>query len=80
MKMKKKIIDIIVDILLIMVVFAITDALVLNVFHPEKMWQELLLYIANYAVFYGIVFGSKHGLTVLWKRAASEKKESEEEK
>lgn len=77
--MKKKIINIIVDILLIMVVFAITDALVLNVFHSEKMWLELLIYVILYGIAYGIVFGSKHGLTILWKRFASKKKESEKE-
>lgn len=74
--MKKKIINIIADILLITVAFAITDILMIKVFHSESMWLELLIYI----VLYGIVFGSKHGLTILWKRFASNKKETEEEK
>ena len=62
--MKKKILDIIVDILLIAVVFAVTDIVLLDVFHSESLWLELGIYI----VLYGIVFGAKSGIVYLWKR------------
>lgn len=68
--MKKKIIDIIVDILLIGTVFSVTDIVMLKVFHSENIWLELGIYI----VFYAIVFGSKRGIIILWKRFVSNKK------
>ena len=67
--MKKKIIDIIIDILLIAVVFAVTDIVLLNVFHSENLWFELGIYI----VLYGIVFGTKSGIVYLWKRKRGNK-------
>lgn len=70
--MKKKIIGIIIDILLIMVVFTVTDSVLLKVFHSESIWLELGIYI----VFYAIVFGSKKGIAILWNRFASKKKEN----
>ena len=69
--MKKKIIDIIVDILLIGIVFSITDIVLLKVFHSENIWLELGIYI----VFYAIVFGAKRGIVILWNRFVSKKKE-----
>ena len=63
--MKRKIIGIVVDIILIAVVFAITDHLMLNVIKSESIWIELSIYI----VFYGIVFGAKSGIIYLWKRS-----------
>lgn len=62
--MKKKIIHIIVDVLLIAVVFAVTDVILLKVFHSENLWLELGIYI----VCYGIVFGTKRGILYLWKK------------
>lgn len=70
--MKKKIVGTVVDILLIAAVFAITDAMMLNVFHSENLWLELGIYI----VFYGIVYGTKSLAVHLWKR--SHKKDVEE--
>ena len=70
--MKKKIIGIIIDILLIMVVFLVTDSVLLKVFHSESIWLELGIYI----VFYTIVFGSKKGIVILWNRLASKKKDN----
>ena len=61
----RKIIDIAIDIILIAVVFAITDHLMLNVIKSESIWLELGIYI----VFYGIVFGGKSGIVYLWKRS-----------
>ena len=60
----KKILGIVVDIILIAIVFAITDHLMLKVIQSENLWLELGIYI----VLYGIVFGSKSGIMYLWKR------------
>ena len=70
--MKKKLIGIIIDILLIMVVFSATDYVSLKVFHSNNFWLEAGIYI----VFYVIVFGSKKGIEVLWNRLASKKQEN----
>lgn len=70
--MKKKIIGIIVDILLMMVVFSVTDFVSLKLFHSENFWLEFGIYI----VFYAIVFGSKRGIVILWNRLAAKKKEN----
>ena len=72
--MKKKIIDIIVDILLIGTVFSVTDIVLREVFHSESLWLELGIYI----VLYAIVFGAKSGIVLLWKRFVSKKKEGNE--
>lgn len=53
--MKKRIINTVVDILLIAVIFAVTDAIMSKVFRSDKMWLELIVYV----VLYGIAFGSK---------------------
>lgn len=68
--MKKKVIDIIVDILLIAAVFAITDTIVLKVFRSESIWVDLGVYL----VIYAIIFGIKSGTAALWKRQISDKK------
>ena len=60
----KKIINIIVDIVLIAVVFAVTDIMLIKVFHSENLWLELGIYI----VLYGIMFGAKSGIVYLWNR------------
>lgn len=70
--MKKKIIGIIVDILLIMVVFSVTDFVSLKLFHSENFWLEFGIYI----VFYAIVFGSKRGIVILWNRLVAKRKEN----
>lgn len=64
--MKKKIIGIVVDIILIAGVFAVTDIVMTKVFCSEKTWLELGIYV----VLYGIVFGTKGGIVYLWKRFA----------
>lgn len=61
--MKRKIINFIIDAYLITTVFAITDIMMIKVFHSESIWLELGIYI----VFYGIVFGTKSGIKYLWK-------------
>ena len=63
--MKRKVINVLIDISLIAIVFAITDHLMLNVLKSENLWLEIGIYI----VFYGIVFGTKSGILYLWKRA-----------
>ena len=62
--MKKKIINVVIDILLIAVVFSFTEIVLLDVFHSESMWLELGIYI----VMYGMVFGAKRGIVYLWKK------------
>ena len=71
--MKKKIINFIVDILLITVAFAVTDILMVEVFHSDKMWLELLCYV----VLYGILFGGKRAVAKLWARLAVKKEPNE---
>lgn len=66
---KRKIGNFIVDVLLIALVFAFTDAVMLRIFHSENLWLELGIYI----VFYGIAFGAKSGIVYLWKKAKQEK-------
>lgn len=72
--MKRKIIDIIVDILLIGTVFSVTDIVHREVFHSENLWLELGIYI----VLYAMVFGTKSGIVLLWKRFVSKRKEGNE--
>lgn len=60
----KKIINFIVDVLLIGIAFSLTDLFLLKVFHSENLWLELGLYI----VFYAVVFGAKKGILLLWKK------------
>lgn len=62
--MKKKIINFIVDVLLIGAAFSLTDIVLLKVFHSENLWLELGIYV----VFYGVVFGAKRGIMLLWKK------------
>lgn len=72
--MKKKIIGIIVDILLITIVFSLTDFVSLKAFYSENFWLECGIYI----VLYAIVFGSKRGIELLWNKFVSKKKEGKE--
>lgn len=62
--MKKKIVDMIVDIVLITGVFMATDGVVIHLLHSESFWVELGIY----ALFYAIVFGAKAGIVCLWKK------------
>jgi len=62
--MKRKVINTIIDIALMVGVFAIVDLLALNVFHKENIWLDIGLYIAVYIV----VFGAKSGIVAIWKR------------
>ena len=68
--MKTKILDFIVDVLLLAAVFGVTDAVALSVFHSESTWLHLGLYI----VFYAIAFGAKQGVVTLWNRRRASKK------
>ena len=62
--MKRRIINAVVDILLIMIVFSITDLLMEKVFQSDKMLLELMVYIAVYA----LVFGAKSLVMRLWSK------------
>ena len=68
----QKILSIVVDIILIAIVFAITDHLMIKVIQSENLWLELGIYI----VLYAIVFGSKSGIMYLWKRHKRSKEEN----
>lgn len=71
--MKKKIGNIVVEILLIMVVFSATDVVLQHVFHSENLWLELAIYL----VFYAIAFGGKKGIEVLWHRLTAKKEKKD---
>lgn len=62
--MKRKILSIITDIVLIVLVLAFVDTLALKVLRSENIWLYIGLYIAAYVV----VFGVKRGIVALWKR------------
>lgn len=72
--MKKKIVGIIIDILLIGTVFSVTDIVLRGVFHSENLWLELGIYL----VLYAIAFGTKRGIIILWNKFVSKKKEGKE--
>lgn len=59
---KKRILNAIVDVVLIAIVFGATDILRLKVFHSESLWLELGIYLVLYAA----VFGAKSGIVHLW--------------
>ena len=63
MRMKKKIIGILVDIILFGIVFGVTDTVLLKVFHSESFWLELGIYL----VLYTIAFGTKRGIIITMK-------------
>lgn len=69
--MKRKIFNIIIDIILFSVAFSVTDYLMINVLHSENLWLELGIYI----VLYGIVFGTKSGIVHLWKKRKNQEKQ-----
>ncbi len=62
--MKRKILSIIIDIVLITLVMALVNTLALKVFRSESIWLDIGLYI----VLYIAVFGVKRGIVTLWKR------------
>ena len=62
--MNKKIITAIVDVVLIVCVFAIVEILSRNVFRIESVWLDVGLYVAAYVV----VFGIKRGIVLLWNK------------
>ena len=63
--MAKKTINVIIDIVLIAVVFAVTDLLMAKVFNSDNLFIELLIYI----VFYAIAFGGKWLVCYLWRKS-----------
>ena len=72
--MKKKIIGNLVDIILFGIVFRVTDAVLLKVFHSESFWLELGIFL----VLCTIAFGTKRGIIILWNKFVSKKKEGNE--
>lgn len=77
--MKRKIINIIIDIALITCVFALVDVLAAKVFRIDSIWLDIGLYVALYIV----VFGAKRGIVTIFKRKKgdfpTEKSENNEE-
>lgn len=67
--MKRKVINVIIDLAMLVGVFAIVDILAMKVFHSENVWLDIGLYTAAYIV----VFGIKRGIIVLWKRKTQKK-------
>lgn len=67
--MKRKIFNIITDIVLIAAAFALTDYVMLCVIGSENIWLELGVYI----VFYAAVFGIKSGVLYLYHRMKDRK-------
>ena len=72
--MKKKNIGNLVDIILFGIVFRVTDAVLLKVFHSESFWLELGIFL----VLCTIAFGTKRGIIILWNKFVSKKKEGNE--
>ncbi len=73
--MKRKILSILTDIVLIILVLAFTDTLALRVLHSESIWLYIGLYIATYVV----VFGAKRGILILLKRKKTNASADKEE-
>ena len=73
--MKRKILSILTDIVLIILVLALTDTLALRVLHSESIWLYIGLYIAAYVV----VFGAKRGILILLKRKKANASADKEE-
>ena len=73
--LKRKILSILTDIVLIILVLAFTDTLALRVLHSESIWLYIGLYIATYVV----VFGAKRGILILLKRKKTNASADKEE-
>lgn len=73
--MRKKIIGIVIDILLLTGIFALVDILSVKVFHSESIWLDVGLYIALYV----FVFGIKRGIVFLFNRKKATSSENKEE-
>lgn len=63
-ELKRKVINIIIDLVLITGIFALVDILSIKVFRSESIWLDIGLYIMLYIA----VFGVKSGIVVLLKR------------
>ena len=73
--MKKKILNIVIDILLFYIIFGVTDIIMIKVFSSKNFWLELGIYI----IFYGIVFGGKSEILYLCKRIIKKSSVAEKE-
>lgn len=62
--MKMKFIDIIVDLILITIIFCLTDIITTHVIHNNSMWVDLGVYV----LLYGMFFGLKKVITILWMK------------
>lgn len=62
--MKKKILNFVVDILLISAAFALTDHIMLNVLHSERIFLEVIVYV----ILYGALFAAKRLAIDVWKK------------
>ncbi len=62
--MQRKIPEIILDIVLIVVVLFLTNTLVLKLLDTTSIW----IYIAVYIALYALLFGAKRGILNLWAR------------
>ena len=61
---KRKILNLIIDIILMAIALSIAEELTLNVIKSESFWLEMGIYL----VLYGIVLGAKRWIVYLWRR------------
>ena len=66
---KKKIVNFVVDLLLIAIAFSVTDFVLLNLFETENGLLELGIYLVCYA----LLFGAKKGVEILYLRLKQNK-------
>ena len=60
--MKMKLINIIIDLILITIIFCLTDIITTHVIHNNSMWIDLGVYV----LLYGVFFWLKKVITILW--------------
>ena len=70
----KKLGGLIVDLLIIIISFEVSEYVAETLFHTTRWWVEMLLYLAVYMVLQGIVWLIKHA----WKAKVRKNADSEE--
>ena len=67
---KRKIVNTIIDIILVAVALAVADQLTLKVIKSQSFWLEMGIYL----VLYIIIFGVKKAIVCLWNRRKGNEK------
>ena len=78
-KMKRKIMNAVGDILLIMVAFSLTDWITLHVLNTEKWWAELPVYLAMYAMLAAVRWLMRRAWRRLTKHTDTNNNETDKE-